>query len=239
MGLAEFWGSTLDDVLRHSPRLSPTAKRRVYEWSRLTRAGMAVDFSEACYVVVDTETSGLDVRADRLLSIGACAVESECVDLGRSFYRELHQDAASPRDNILIHGIGARAQLEGEVQADALSAFLEFAGKRVLVGFNAPFDQEFLGVAMRRYLGVRFAPRWIDLAELPKALFPVDAQVQRTLDDWLGHFEIAADRHHALGDAYATAQLFVVMLAKARREGYSTAQGLLRAQKTYHWQRRR
>jgi DNA polymerase III subunit epsilon len=240
MGLGDFLGSNLAEVLMYSPRMSPLAKRRVAEWSQLERDGLGEDFAHTSFVVVDTEASGLDVRRDRLLSIGACIVEGEGVSLGRSFYRELRQQTVSATDNILLHGIGGKAQLEGEIHAEALSAFLEFAGKRTLVAFNAPFDHVFLAGAMRRYLGVRFAPRWIDLAELPKAMFPADAEVHKTLDDWLRRFGIDdVDRHNALGDAYGTAQLFVVMLKKARHEGYGNARGLLRAQKNYHWQRRR
>lgn len=240
MGLGDFLGSSLDHILAYSPRVSPIAKRRVVEWTQLRRDGLGDDFADASFVVVDTETSGLDVRRDRLLSIGACIVEGEGVSLGRSFYRELHQQTVSGTENILLHGIGGEAQREGEIQADALSAFLEFAGKRTLVAFNAPFDHVFLAGAIRHYLGVRFAPRWIDLAELPKALFPADAEFHKTLDDWLRRFGIDDfDRHNALGDAYGTAQLLVVMLKKARLEGYNTARGLLRAQRNYHWQRRR
>ena len=206
----------------------------------LRRAALSVDFAATSFVVVDTETSGLDARHDRLLSVGACVVEGCCIRLDGSFYRELHQDIASGVDNILLHGIGAQAQLRGEPHADALRAFLEFAGTRPLVAFNAPFDHAFLARDMRKYLGVRFKPTWIDAAELPKALFPAEAQVEKTLDDWLGHLGIAdVERHNALGDAYATAQFFIVMLAKARREGYSNARGLLRAQRNYHWQRKR
>jgi DNA polymerase-3 subunit epsilon len=206
----------------------------------LKRAALSLDFSEASFVVVDTETSGLDARHDRLLSIGACLVEGGCIRLDGGFYRELHQEVASGVDNILLHGIGATAQLAGEPHADALGAFLEFAGKRPLVAFNAPFDHAFLARDIRRHLGVRFAPTWIDAAELPKAIFPAEAQVEKTLDDWLTHLAILGlDRHNALADAYATAQFFIVMLAKARREGFSTVRGLLRAQRNYHWQRRR
>jgi len=204
------------------------------------RAALAVDFSAASFVVVDTETSGLDARRDRLLSIGACVVEGGCIRLDRGFYRELQQDVASGVDNILFHGIGAGAQLSGAPQVEALTDFLDFVDRRPLVAFNAPFDHAFLARDIRRYLGERFAPTWIDAAELPKALFPREAQVEKTLDDWLQHLAIVdVERHDAQGDAYATAQLFIVLLAKARVEGYSNARGLLRAQKNYHWQRKR
>jgi DNA polymerase III subunit epsilon len=238
MGIEDFWGASLDQVLGNSPDLSATARRRVGEWMYLARDKTSAPFSETRFVVIDTETSGLDVRHDHLLSIGACVVSGGTIALGQTYYRELRQAEASARDNILVHGIGRVAQLAGEREADALSAFLEFAGKSTLVAFNAPFDQEFLAAAMRRYLGVRFKPNWIDLAELPKALYPADASERRTLDHWLERFSIVTlERHNALADAYCTAQLLLAMLWKARHEGYSTTRDLKRAERNYHWQR--
>ena len=72
------------------------------------------------WVVVDVETSGLDAKNDRLLAIAAIglrvgpapASRPEIV-LGDSFEVVLRQEAASDRDNILLHGIGASgAQLQ-------------------------------------------------------------------------------------------------------------------------------
>jgi DNA polymerase-3 subunit epsilon len=204
----------------------------------LGRDTLSDPFSQADFIVVDTETSGLDVRNDRLLSIGAVAVRGEVLDLSDSFYRELRQENASDDANILVHGIGREAQLAGEREADVLRDFLGFSGEHVLVAFNAPFDSTFLAAAIRRHLRVRFRPHWIDLAELPKAMYPTLSLELKTLDDWLAHFGIVhIERHNALADAYCSAQLFMIMLKKARLEGYSTTRGLRRAERYHHWQR--
>ena len=48
------------------------------------------------------------------------------------------------------------------------------------------------------------------------ALFP--GTQCRTLDDWLDHFGLAgAERHHAVADAFASAQLMQIALAAADR----------------------
>jgi DNA polymerase-3 subunit epsilon len=238
MGIEDFWGSPLSWALSRGVTVSPVARQRIGAWMNLSRDSLAQPFSRARIVVIDTETSGLDVRHDSLLSIGACAVSGGSLGVGDTFYRELRQESASDPANILLHGIGREAQLGGEAEADALSAFLEFAGKHTLAAFNAPFDQEFLSAALRRSLGVRFKPRWIDLAELPKAMYPAEALELTTLDEWLAHFAIEhPERHNALADAYCTGQLLMVMLRKAEHEGYSTVRGLLRAERNYHWQR--
>jgi DNA polymerase-3 subunit epsilon len=239
VGIEDFWGARLSEVLSRSPGLTATARRRVGEWAWLSRESTRVPLSKARVVVVDTETSGLDVKHDALLSIGACVISEGTVAIGESFYHELRQKSASPESNILVHGIGREAQLAGEAEADALSAFLAFAGKSPMAAFNAPFDHAFLARAMRNYLGVNFRPDWIDLYELPKAMYPADAASLKTLDEWLARFSIVHhQRHNALADAYCTAQLLLVMMGKAELEGYKSLHALLRAQRNYQWQRR-
>lgn len=238
MGIEDFWGARLSEVLSRNA-LSPAARERVGEWAWLSRDSLTVPLDKARIVVVDTETSGLDVRHDRLLSIGACVIAEGAIAVGESFYRELRQPSASPESNILLHGIGREAQLAGEAEADALSAFLAFARKSPVAAFNAPFDQEFLATALRNHLGVNFRPDWIDLCELPKAMYASDAAGLKTLDQWLDRFSIVHhERHNALADAYCTAQLLLVMMGKAALEGYRNLRGLLKAQRNYQWQRR-
>ena len=58
----------------------------------------------------------------------------------------------------------------------------------------------------------------------------------RSLDDWLQLFGIQNhDRHDALADALATAQLLLVVLAAAGRQGLATWADLARLQKDQRW----
>ena len=240
MDSESLWARILDRFLRRGPELGAQDRQRVGNWMRRSPQRVSTALAKARFVVLDTETSGLDVRRDRLLSIGACIVSEGKLSVAQHFYREIRQEQSSSTDNILLHGIGGSAQRAGEPEAEVLASFLEFAGKHALVAFNAPFDEQFLARAMHRHLGVRFALPWIDLAQLPKAMYPADAQERLTLDDWLARFSIVhLERHNALADAFCTAQLLLVMLDKAKREGYSNVRGLLRAQRNYQWQRHR
>ncbi|QJR16225.1 3'-5' exonuclease [Usitatibacter palustris] len=213
-----------------TPRFWEAAWQRIGRWIPTLHAPGNAALADVRFVVVDTETSGFNTRSDRLLSIGACAVKGGRIDLAETFYRELRQEQPSDDANILVHGIGRAAQLSGEVRADALRAFLDFASGDPLVAFNAKFDQAFLARSMRQDLGERFAAEWFDLATLPRGLYPDAARSRRTLDDWLAHFGIdSLERHHALGDAFVTAELLLVVLAKARAEGFADLGGLRRA----------
>ncbi len=76
------------------------------------------------WVVVDTETSGLDPVNDRLLAIGAVTVDGTGIRLDDSFEVVLRSDRASDKDNVVIHGIGHEAQSLGVPAADALACVL-------------------------------------------------------------------------------------------------------------------
>lgn len=175
-------------------------------------AGAAIGASGLRWIVVDVETTGLDQAADALLAIGAVAVHGERIAVGDSFEILVRPDRPSSRDNILIHGIGGEAQQGGVDPATACTQFLEFVGDAPLVAFHAPFDRAFLARAVRTHLRRSLRNQWFDLAELAPALYP---KVKASgLDEWLRHFHIdVRQRHHASSDAFATAMLFVRLLA--------------------------
>lgn len=183
------------------------------------------------WVVVDCESSGLDPTRDRLLSIGAVAVREGRVDHADSFSAVLRQTQASDAPNILIHGIGAEAQLGGRDPAAALAQFADYAAGGTLVAFHAPFDRALLERAMPRW-----KQRWLDLAQLAPSLFRSRARACETLDEWLAAFAIEHPaRHDAAADAYATAQLLLVLLAEAERQGLAVAGDLFAAERGRRW----
>jgi DNA polymerase-3 subunit epsilon len=187
------------------------------------------------WVVVDCESSGLDPERDRLLSIGAVAVREGRVAHADAFGAVLRQDQASAVTNILVHGIGAEAQLGGREPAAALDEFARFAAAAPLVAFHAPFDQALLGRAMAAS-SRPWKPRWLDLAQLAPALYPQRAKSCTSLDDWLAAFAIGHPaRHDAMADAYATAQLLLILLAEAERQGVAAAGGLFAVARERRW----
>lgn len=142
--------------------LLPAQQQRLEAWLAQPAEDLRRPFAEARYVVVDVESTGLDLQKDRLIAIGAVAVVGGRIDLAQSFEVVLRQDQASSRANILIHGIGGAAQREGQPPVDALLDFLEFLGPSPLVAFHVAFDSTMIGRAMRAYLGINLKPPgWI------------------------------------------------------------------------------
>lgn len=172
------------------------------------------------WVVVDTETSGLDSARCNLIAIGAVAIEDNAVVVTPSFEVVLRQERSSSRENIEVHGLGAAAQARGAEPREALLDFLEFVRKDPLVAYHVPFDAAFLRRALKNHLGLRFNGEWIDIAVLAPLRFPEFSRSQRGLDGWIARFGIdAGTRHNALADAFATAQLFLVVAKHMARSG--------------------
>lgn len=228
------WLARSVDFLLGGPRVGGALAHRLSAWQRRPRPPRGRAHSAGRYVVMDCETSGLDLNRDRLISLGAVAIGGGRITLAETYAAVLKQPEASADANILIHGIGGEAQRAGADPAEALIGFLEFAGRDPLIAFRAEFDRPTLTRACREVLGVEPKLVWIDLAWLLPALYRGTAC--DSLDDWLAHAGIPpAARHDALGDAFATAQLALVALDAADRAGMRTSGDLVAMQKAQAW----
>ncbi|MBW8328088.1 MAG: 3'-5' exonuclease [Thiobacillus sp.] len=188
------------------------------------------------WCVVDVETGGLDAQRDPLLSIGAVAIEQGRIALDASLEVGLMQAQSTAAANILIHGISGSEQRAGQAPHTALLSWLEFAQGAPRVAFHAAFDQTVLQRAEHEHLGLSIAAPWFDAAVVAPLLFPAAAPHCRHLDDWLAHFDIAVfARHGALADAYATAELWLVLMQAAGRENILTAQQLHKLLRARRW----
>ncbi|MEJ8835969.1 3'-5' exonuclease [Ramlibacter sp. AN1133] len=170
--------------------------------------------AEDRWLVVDVETSGLDAARDRLLAIAAIAVHADwrarslAVRIADSFEVVVRQDAPSPRQNILLHGIGVQRQQQGVPAPEALQSFARFAGHSPLLAFHAAFDRALIGRHARAALGAALPNRWLDIEHLCAVTHP---QLRaRSLDEWLGCFHIhCAARHQAIADTLAECELLL------------------------------
>ena len=219
-----------------APRLTAQQADRLAAWNSLPTPGLKDSFDHARYVVVDVETTGLNLITDTLISIGAVAVTNGRIVLGDSFSVVLQQQEISRKENILVHGISSSAQREGVEPVEALLNFLDYLGKSPLVAFHVTFDETMIRRALSQYLGLSFKHAWLDLAYVMPALYPPLAYSHRVLDDWIRRFNIRIEaRHNALADALATAQLLQVAFAHAQQKNITDFTGLHDLERSQRW----
>ena len=81
--------------------LSPEQLQIIDEWQRLPATDLELLHHHCRYVIVDVETSGLNMKKDRLISIGAVALVEGRIDFADAFQVILRQDQVSSNENIL------------------------------------------------------------------------------------------------------------------------------------------
>lgn len=192
---------------------------------------------EQRWVVLDLETSGLNLARDQVLSMGAVAIEDGAIDFGQQFERTLHRPAQKTSPSVLIHGLGPDALAAGCDPAEALLDLLEFIGDSPVLAFHAAFDQHMLGRALKESLGYRLQHPFLDVAHLAPLLNPDVVLREAGLDDWIARFGLQVPaRHHASADAQVTAELALILFSQARRQQLDSPLQL--GQRLRQWRRR-
>ncbi len=187
-------------------------------------------------IVLDLETTGLNPAKDKVIAIGAVAIDGLAIPLADQFDLILRRPELDIRETVLIHGIGPEALTKGHETQDALLHLLEWMNGNPILAFHSAFDRKFLEKALRQQLGYTEAHIWLDVAELMPAFFPDARESCKRLDSWAEHFHLdIAARHHAAADALATAELSLIALREAQRQGVVTFDDL--NQKLRYYQR--
>lgn len=178
------------------------------------------------FVVLDTETTGLNPKRDQIITIGAVAVINQQIVLEDSL--ELLLRIAWNGASVTVHGITRDESLAGISEYDAMVQFLPYAGDDVIVGHHIGHDITALNEACRRHFDRELRNPVIDTMELALQLqaagwAPEGGLAGFSLDDLCRTFDIAPhDRHTAGGDAFLTAQIFLRLLRVAANLGWQT-----------------
>lgn len=188
----------------------------------------------ARFVALDLETTGPNMLQDVIISIGAIAVEARSVRHDSAFDVVLRQHHPSEVENILVHQIGGQQQLAGAAPVHALMDLLEFLGESVVIAFRAEFDETVLTREVNQVLALPQQHTFLDLAVLLPSVFPGTSN--DSLDDWAAHFGIRPiGRHRAIADAYTNAQLMLLVLEQAQRNGLAKVGELITMERAQRW----
>jgi DNA polymerase-3 subunit epsilon len=166
-------------------------------------------------VVLDTETTGLEVEQDhRVIEIG-------CVELfnrrltGRSFHRYLNPERDIDEGALEVHGL-TREKLAKEPRfADIRAEFLDFVRDAELIIHNAAFDVAFLDAELARLADgaptVGTICRVLDTLSLARQMHPGQ---RNSLDALCRRYSVDnshRDYHGALLDARLLAEVYLAM----------------------------
>ena len=179
-------------------------------------------------VAFDSETTGLDTSRARMIQLGAVRIVHGEVDSAQSFQQLINPGVPIPDDSREIHGISDADVADAPAFTEVVEAFDQWRGDAVLVGYASGFDLAMLK-REREIAGLGWtAPRCLDVRFLVNLLAPnlPDFSLD-TIASWAG--VETHNRHSALGDSIATAEIFVALIPRLRETGIRTLAELERA----------
>jgi DNA polymerase-3 subunit epsilon len=191
------------------------------------------------YAVVDTELTSLDIRSNRLLSIGAITMDGTKVRFGEQFYRVVNPGVEVPAAGVLVHKLRPSDVEQGIPPADALAELGQFIEGKVLVGHFVHIDLK----ALRKELGdeqQQLSNPAIDTARVHRWLLQ-NGPWSEDLEQQTENISLAAlakiydlefrEAHHALEDAFVTARLWQKQISRLERMKIRNLGELLRIAK--------
>lgn len=182
-------------------------------------------WQEIEYWVLDLETSGLDSRRDQILSVGMVPIRGGVIHWGDHYYSLVRPESwdGLTGDAVRVHHILPEELRDAPLlTAILLEIDMRLSGGATLVLHHAEFDLGFLKKAFRKFGRAWPRPAVVDtqvlvsrFEERQQRLSPYALPVRKSLSELVQLFNLAPyTSHHALGDALATAELFLALRAR-------------------------
>ena len=174
------------------------------------------------FIVLDSETSGLDLKKDHLLSIAALKIRNFEIDIASRYEAFFLHDNYIPDDSVKVHGILSNHLKSGTSEKEILLKFLEFIQNGIIVGHHIGFDLAMINKSLKSQFGIQLRNKSLDTAVLAKRIENTFDRGGKpdSLDTLCERYNISlGKRHTASGDTFITALLFLKLLGRLERRG--------------------
>ncbi|MFY0483010.1 PolC-type DNA polymerase III [Flavobacterium sp. PLA-1-15] len=166
------------------------------------------------FVVLSTETTGLDAHSDVILSIGAISIENNSIVIGDTFEVVLLQYVYNHD-----HGISNEFIIESKqpksLEPQAIQAFIEYLGNATIIGHRVDFDVEIINNALEKLKCGRIRNEALDIEIMYRKYKELSDDKEFSLNDLSSLFKIETiDRVSASEDAYTIALLFLKLKSR-------------------------
>lgn len=177
--------------------------------------------SDLKVVVFDLETTGFyPEKGDQVISVGAVKMSGANIeeDPTSSFYSLVKTDLQLSEELSMLTNIHDEELAAAPSAIDVLMQFFKFVNGRILVAHHSNHELSFMQKMTWDLMRTRFEHRLIDTTFLIRISNPLIKTL--TLDDACMQCGVEIkDRHHALGDAKMTAQIWSHYLKNAQSMG--------------------
>jgi DNA polymerase-3 subunit epsilon len=192
-----------------------------------------VDWRSAELVALDFETTGLDLDRDEVISFGLIPILGGRIDLSGQLYQEVAPGVEPSPSSIPIHHLRPQDLATAPAMQEVAEAFRGALSGRFILAWAAEVEIAFL---RKVFGGGRRAwrRRTIDVRTLIMAVERPSGDAGRgpgyyALSAAATRFGVPVEQtHHALDDAFMTAELFLVAANALEAQGRGSIRDLLR-----------
>lgn len=165
------------------------------------------------FVILSTETSGLSLSKDVILSMGAFSIVNDSILIADSFETVIAQYKFF-HDNGISNEFTVETKMKKMVEPDGINALVDFIGNSVLVGHHIDFDVEMINVALDKLGCGRLKNEALDIDVMHRKLKDINNK-QFSLEELCDIYKIPkSDRNSSSEDAYKIALLFLKLKSR-------------------------
>lgn len=183
---------------------------------------LQADLSDLDYVVFDTETTGMRLSdGDKIISISGVRIRRGRIQNAETFHSLVNPGRSIPAESIQFHHIEDHMVADAPDISQVYPQFVEFVGDSILVAHNAAFDKKCLEIAAAE-TGLPLVDNPIlDTLFLSYGIH--EGTEGHSLDAMAERMGVTIEgRHTSMGDARATAQIFLGLISLLPARGVRT-----------------
>ena len=200
-------------------------------WARLKRAWLIYHLGDPSFrfmfdappenewVSLDCETTGLNVRTDEIISIGAVRLVGNRLMTSERLELLVRPERGISPESVRIHRLRERDVAQGLPIEEAMKRLMHFIGSRPLVGYYLEFDVAMLNRAIWPILGQGLPQAKIEISalyydykfrQLPPYQQQANPDIDLRFDTLMADLDLPRrDAHDALNDAVMAGLAFI------------------------------
>ncbi|MDO4905069.1 MAG: 3'-5' exonuclease [Lautropia sp.] len=203
------------------------------DWQRRRLKDKRWDFlfdpaPEVEWVSLDCETTGLNVRQDEIIAIGATRIVGRRIMTSERLELLVKPEREVKADSVQVHRLRTQDVAAGLPLKEAMERLLHFIGSRPLVGYYLEFDVAMINRALKSCFGLTLPQPRIEVSamyydykfrQLPLYRQHDNADIDLRFSTIMRELDMPTrDAHDALNDAVMAALAFI-KLRELRGEG--------------------
>ncbi len=171
------------------------------------------DYTGDEVVSFDCETTGLDMKKDEILSIGAVKIRGNDILTSEKLELFVKPKGEIKSEAIKIHHIRKCDTQSGISEEDAVLRLIDFIGNRPIVGYYLEFDVNMVNKTLKRVINIGMPNKKFEVSALyfdKKVEIIPQGNIDLRFDVIMEDLEIPKmGKHGAINDAIMTAMMYV------------------------------